>query len=373
MVRQIRFEVVEQTPDQLELRLVSDDGHLVDQRPLDADRVAKLLDRVDRDYKQPFPGDLPSLGAELYGFLDGASHRWLSREREKSRKALMLRIDVAGRLAHLPWELLCDDGVDLCSLSKGGLLPVRQVGREEQPWAVANRPLRLLLMACDPEGGGPSLNYEDEEARILEATHRPQVELEVEESGWLGGLEERLADFGADHFDVFHLIGHAQLTDSGPVFMMETDEGKPQRVTPEELQDVFGDPWPRLLFLSGCETGKTKDAGAPSSSKALPSFCEALVQVGAPAVLGWALPVYDDIASLAAAELYGALAAGKSIADAVVATRVALHRHEQQKQRLGRRANWHLLRLYTDGTALGPLVTPLKTRGRAKLRHRPAR
>ena len=50
------------------------------------------------------------------------------------------------------------------------------------------RPLRLLLMACSPLDVEPVLEFEREEAMIFEATRKPAVELEVEESGSLQGL-----------------------------------------------------------------------------------------------------------------------------------------------------------------------------------------
>lgn len=108
-MREIRFEVIQGSDGgELRLRFYGPDGLLKDERKVDGDRVAALLERVARDYKQPFPKYLPTLGSEIYRFLDGQTHRWLSREREATRKSLMLRIDVAGRLAHLPWELLND-------------------------------------------------------------------------------------------------------------------------------------------------------------------------------------------------------------------------------------------------------------------------
>ncbi|MCB1037683.1 MAG: CHAT domain-containing protein, partial [Acidobacteria bacterium] len=362
-MREIRFEVVEPSENHVHLRLYGEDGRLEGERELDPQEVDSLITRVEKAYRRtPFPEDLPALGAELFRFLDGDEHGWLRKAREASRRTLTVRIDVRGRLAHLPWELLHDGGVDLCSLPRGGILPVRQVGREVQKRTAENRPLRILFMAADPLDGGPSLRYEQEESLILKATRRAQLELEVEESGSLRGLEEKVQDFGDRHFDVFHLTGHAALTKAGPIFLLENDEGLRHEVSPEEFQSAFGEEWPSLLFLSGCETGKAQDAGG------LPSFCEALVRAGAPAVLGWALPVRDNIASLAAEELYQELATGRPLDEAVVAVRAALHAFEKTQKRLGPHANWHLLRLYSDGSDLGPRVTPPKTPDREVLR-----
>lgn len=50
----------------------------------------------------------------------------------------------------------------------------------------ANRPLRVLFMACSPHDVRPVLDYEQEEAHILETTRRQGIELVVEDSGSRG-------------------------------------------------------------------------------------------------------------------------------------------------------------------------------------------
>ncbi len=65
---------------------------------------------------------------------------------------------------------------------------------------------------------------------------------------------------------------------------------------------------------------------------------EALVEAGFSAVLGWALPVVDTHASIAAAALYELLAAGKPVHLSVAMARQLLLEAESP--------DWHLLRLY---------------------------
>ena len=116
--------------------------------------------------------------------------------------------------------------------------------------------------------------------------------------------------------------------------------------------------WPGLVFLSGCHTGGSPEAGLVAS------MAEALVDAGAAAVLGWALPVGDVSASSLAATLYRELGGGVGIAEAVTAARRALFE--------SRSSYWHLLRLYADRSGLGPVVSPLGSRGRVLLRTRAA-
>jgi hypothetical protein len=213
-------------------------------------------------------------------------------------------------------------------------------------------------MATSPEDVQPVLNFEDEEGKILDATRNRTLELIVEESGSLEGLQYTIASFEPGYFDVFHLSGHADVISGVPHFIMENDLGLRQDATAEEIARAFSGLWPRLVFLSGCKTGQAPDQGG------LPSLSEDLVQAGAPAVLGWALPVGDTAASLLAAHLYASLATGGRIDDAVASARQ--HLFEQDNP------NWHLLRLYANATPLDELVTRLNTRGRQRVHYRPA-
>ena len=90
---------------------------------------------------------------------------------------------------------------------------------------------------------------------------------------------------------------------------------------------------------------------------------EALVHAGAPAVLGWALPVGDSAASLLAAHLYASLTTGMRLDEAVARARQHLFKEQNP--------NWHLLRLYANTTPLDEVVTRLIRLGRRRVPYRP--
>ncbi|MFH0982861.1 MAG: CHAT domain-containing protein [Planctomycetota bacterium] len=370
-MRRYSFQVFRQDTDQPILRCLDADGRLIGQRPLARTDLAAFVREVEQGY-QIANSDLPNLGRRLYEWLDGPTERWLASACENNAEGLALHIDVGAGLRHLPWELLCADGAFLCANPLRPFTPVRRVGSASRTVARANRPLRLLFMACSPEDVAPVLDFEREERMVLDATRRQSVELVVEESGSLDGLAERVVSYGADYFDVFHLTGHADLREDirdgkpvvTPIFIMEDLFGRKQEATAEEIARAFQNRWPRLVFLSGCKTGEAPDRGA------LPSMCEALVAAGAPAVLGWALPVGDEAASLAAGGLYQHLAEGQRLDEAVARARQKLH--EEESKNASAKKYWHLLRLYADATPLDELVTPLNTRRRAKLHVRAA-
>jgi CHAT domain-containing protein len=101
------------------------------------------------------------------------------------------------------------------------------------------------------------------------------------------------------------------LAEHTPCLMTENEVGEVQLSTVADFAVAFGDRFPRLVFLSGCHTGEVPDRGS------VPSMAQAFVKAGAQTVLGWARPVYDQTAIVAAQALYGSLAAGDRIERAV--------------------------------------------------------
>ncbi len=364
-MRELRVDVFDQTSDAKRLRFSVDAGRSFE-RLLSQGHVAGLVAEVDEIYRADSlairsfgSAALRRIGVRLFEFLDG-DDRWLS-EALKDRPEALLRIATAEEgLRHLPWELLAAGGSFLGVHEFHRFTPVRVVSSEEtvRDPSVANRPLRVLFMAASPEGVRPELNFEAEEAMILEATKAAGAEIVVEESGSLEGLRYVIEAYGPGHFDVLHLSGHASVAHGEPVFGLEDEVGGLAEATADKIAEAVGGLWPRLVFVSGCMTALSPGQGA------LPSMSESLVRAGASTVLGWALPVGDTDASLFEASLYGELAAGRPVGYSVAKARYDLHAAES--------AFWHFSRLYVDGSPLGSLVTVANTPGRARIAVVPA-
>ena len=318
----------------------------LDSRHVSAEDARDFIERTEKQYNTP--GVIPNtLGKDLYQWL-----RKMTALDDWRRQYRQVALHIDGGLHQLPWELLHDEEFFLCA---GDFTPVRRaVDFHPQDHAAQNRPLRVLFMASSPTNARPELDFEREEARILDASGG--IELMVEESGSLEGLRRVIADYPENWFDVVHITGHADVDEKESFFWLEDDLGRKQKATAKDLIRAFDGRYPRLLFLSGCKTGQP-NAG-------LPSLSEALARVGVPAVLGWALPVGDVAASTAAAALYQRLGDGKRLDEAVVRARQALL--EQQSP------YWHLLRLYANADPLTELVTAQRTKNREKLKSKEA-
>jgi len=337
----------------VELRYFFDKPNDYNSRSLPLEEIADLIQLAEQDYYVRLHEDYAITGRKLYNWLDGSDRLLYRTMQQHPGESLVLAIFAAESLAHLPWEVLHNGNTFLVARMPA-VVPVRWVSSDTKKLSVEaepeNRALQVLFMATSPLGVEPVLDFEAEEGRILEATARPEIELKVEESGCLTELGYLIDDYGKGYFDVLHLTGHANLTDDGPRFNTETETGELYRASAADIAEKLQFRLPQLIFLSGCRTGQAGKSGA------VPSMAEELLDKGAKAVLGWGQSVLESDATVAAAALYGALAAGYELTEALSRTYQALIKQQAR--------DWHLLRLYVGRTLPGNLVTPLRTRGR---------
>src|SRR6478672_11732313 len=312
--------------------------------PLQA--IEDLIEQSELHYYVLRP-DLSLIGKRLFLWLDGDG-RWLSRAiNECAEEGVVLAIAAEAKLSYLPWEVLHDGTVFLVERNYPLVVPVRWVNQPFLERPPQPRPLQILFMATSPENVQPVLDFEQEEASILRVTQDLPLTLRVEESGCVPELSKLWMRYPDNTFDVFHLTGHASVQSQKPYipyFITESLTGEKRQTTAPELLKVFQVRRPRLIFLSGCRTGQGGNQGS------VPSFAEALVHQGIPAVLGWGRPIADPIATQAVAFLYERLAAGDQLVQGLALT----HRFLLQEQI----KDWHLLRLYVRGEAWGALVEP---------------
>jgi len=347
-MKTLRLDVFQQTATHHQLRFFEGNAPTpFHTRLIDPQELAQFIRDCEQQYAKGL--SLSVLGDSLFTWLNGQESVLANFQNDT-----VLQLPASSQLSKLAWELLHNNNAYFCANLHKPFTPLRLVSSDQQAVETANRPLRLLFMASSPENVEPVLNFEKEEALILEATRKSNLELVVEESGSLEGLTERLS-YGdeSERFDVVHITGHADIHEKEPVFVLENEFGDMQLAKADDIASVFSryGRFPRLLFLSGCKT-----AQAPEET--LSSLCEALVLAGVPAVLGWAKPVYDWVASFTAQKLYEYLADGLELGRAVALTRQALYAEEMQKlQKTPHyQPQWHLLRFYSDNTPLKALV-----------------
>jgi hypothetical protein len=288
-----------------------------------------------------------SIGNKLFLFLDG-EERFLHRALDESAgqgEPLFLQLRPCKAVADFPFELLA---LDSNFLLAGRVNLIRRVSDwgEKKVVAPEDRPLKLLFMACSAIDVEPELDFEKEEETIFRVTEKLAVDIEVEDSGSLEGLCDKLE---TEYYDIVHISGHADIDRNGaPYFIMEDEAGYHRKVTPKMLWDdaLIENP-PRLLFLSGCRTGET-----PEGLAAL-SFAHLLVEkYHLPAVLSWGRSVADDQATMAEEIIYKELSRGRDLLSAVMRSRGELMEHFRTRTLPA----WPMLRLYSGGMPFIPIV-----------------
>ena len=304
-----------------------------DKRPADVEEISKIREMCQNTDWHRSVRKSREIGERLFTILNGDSQLLVRamEEADAHGEHLQLLIRTDG-LPDLPFEVLYHS--DFLVPSRIHL--IRRVSNRgcKKELTPENRSLKVLFLACSPEGPFPVLEYEKEEEIILDVTKDLPIDVDVEDTGSLEGLGERLTH---NRYDVVHLTGHADIDDEGnPFFLMEDEEGNPVQVTPSELWEKLELNAPQLLFLSGCRTGQI--------SYGAYSFAHYLVDKHSSTVLGWGLPVTDPGATIAAKNLYFELSRGSSITDAVFCARQKLFKNQWP--------DWSLLRLFSDGTPL---------------------
>ncbi|MEG3438473.1 CHAT domain-containing protein [Pannus brasiliensis CCIBt3594] len=332
--------------DRVDFRYFWDNPNEIKSYTRSLSRIQQRTKKADTDYYTRIPVDFRETGKSLYDWLDG-SDRILDGELNKHRReGIILAISTSQGLARLPWELL-HDGRNFLIAGMPPIIPVRWVKTEGEKQLhfmnnPVNRALNVLFMASSARDVLPELDFEAEEAKILEATRGKPLSLVVEESGCLAELCEWVKAKERDYFDVIHLTGHAELKNGKPYFITETEYGDRQDTSAEDIAEGLAFNLPKLLFLSGCKTGYADD-------DEVLSLAEELLKLGATAVLGWGKPVRDWEASDAAAVFYQELATGSAVTEALSKTYRALLQNQAR--------DWHGLRLYVTGNVPGELVT----------------
>ena len=351
-----------------------------------AGRYAKSVETGDQDRVR-------DIGREMLQWLNQGNvlSEWLADSQRKLVIALTTGDENTDALLAAPWEVLADENGFLAEDRMKLFLPLRRVAPEATITEPDHLDLSLLFMAAAPEGQH-ELDYEAEEAAILEATRslrtgQPLVHLTVEESGELDVLAEQLAAAGP--FDILHLSCHGDIVETEGemrhVLLLETEKGGVDSVEPNRLLTALGEIVPSLVFLSACRTGQRGHAsGLPgiegrrdgfaetaglfsaapcrdAGTTVAPEMAEPLLRqiaTGVPHVLGWDGSVYDADAAAFAEALYDGLSKGETVAFAAAKAR---HAVMDAAESGAPGQHWHLARVYLGPGGGGMLCDKAKT------------
>ncbi|MBF0271782.1 MAG: CHAT domain-containing protein [Magnetococcales bacterium] len=329
----------------LELRIVRSEGGFATQlswqgracsppRLVTEGDLATLRHVVDGSrqlLKSPGPGILATeailaVGVELF-------HLWLAPDWDAvmpqlpAGQSVMLAVtsDVA-ELVHLPWEALVPpEGQPLGLANRFGVqrrpfgLPALNRCR-----ALSPGPLRLLFMACSPQGfDWPEAVQEENAFRLCLPEEReqdpdaPAIEAHIASGRGWADLEQAIHQWQPH---VIHLSGPALIRGTQGFFAFEEPDGQADaRTSGEMVRDLLRHSGAGLMILSGRESGKAPPMAATGA------LAQGIVATGAFSMaLAWpeTLLAGESIPFLRA--LYRELAAGTAVDRALTLARRAI-------------------------------------------------
>ncbi len=262
-------------------------------------------------------------GGQLFAAIFGGQvGECLRRSADRAQDAdATLRLSDCPELADLPWEFLYDADDDWFLALSGSTPLVRYVQLAAQPRPLrVTLPLRVLVIRSEPDDC-PELDLDAEWAQVRAALggllDSGAITVTDLATPTLSELRRVLL---AGQFHVLHYMGHGAFGPEAGGTLLFTDlAGHSVPVTGERLSVILRDHTSlRLAILNACEAGRT-DPGDPFGGVA-----DTLVRRGIPAVIAMQFEVSDSAAIEFAPALYGALAAGRPVDEAVAEARKRL-------------------------------------------------
>lgn len=279
-----------------------------------------------------------------------------------SRRSPLVRVlPTPGPVAAIPWELLADPhggahtyltmAPDVV-LARSPRVRTRVVRDLPLPL-----PLRVLIIASNPPLAEADLQFDayehrravlDRLAPLRESGH---VEVTLADPPTIECIRGKVAE-SRHGFHVVHYVGHATTTS----LILEEHDGRPKYVDAsafigllQECADL------RLVVLAGCETSMHGDPTTEHPDRPLQqlSIAESCVRDVSPCVIGMQTRLPFSTESVFVACLYQALAAGRSVGEALRLARAAVRddRHTGYP-----RLDFSVPTIMVAGASAGPLV-----------------
>ncbi|MCP4146308.1 MAG: tetratricopeptide repeat protein [bacterium] len=290
-------------------------------------------------------------GAKLFDFLNGKKQLFNKAldEALTSPDPLTINLSTTSSCRDWPFELIAADNTFLCPANLHLIRKVTPKGKAP-PINTQTHLLKILFSAPSPQNIRPVLDFEKEEVTAFKATEHLAVDLEIETSGSLKGIGDRVA---AANYDVIHISGLTGIEEGVYGLILESDTGYRRFTEPGSLWfNALSKNPPSLLFLSG-HPGPGAVGQEESTVFARKLAKEFLI----PAVLAWSAPIDEKQAIVASEALFRALSRGLSITGAVALTRLELFNRFPNHPAPA----WPLLRLFTGGQILNPPVQPAQS------------
>jgi hypothetical protein len=237
-----------------------------------------------------------------------ASRMLASELKQPAGKKRLLLVATTTTLEAMAWEYACGPDGFLPAL-----LPfVRGLGASDRknPPAMQNE-LHVVAVASSPVGKddqGKALKALDApgEPRLLEEALSGAAQVERAQPATMNDLRHHLAE---QRQRVVHFSGHSGIHEGQAALLFEKEDGTPAPIKGRDLVSRIGDT--AFMFVLS-----TRSADKPAATE-FPNLASALVKWGMPYALGMRFTISDEAAGLLNRSLYGELARGIPVEQAV--------------------------------------------------------
>lgn len=292
------------------------------------DRRIKTLLSGGRNPRPLSTFELQDFGHHLFEVLLPDDVRRLydvARSRE-SGSLFMVFTSMIPWVADLPWEFARDPerGTNLTTQDTHFIRNVLTPTPVEK--RVPTERLRILVVSSEPEGFARLSTTEElaklrHELRLLEG----QGVITFDELH-RATAQELHGKIVTGDFDVVHFIGHGFWNKSNGEsgLVMEDGRGGAAHLGGQPLREVLANRGLRMVFLNACDTGRGR-SHAQGVDRSFGGVAQDLFALGVPNVIANQFPVGDRAAVAFARAFYSFLGQGKTIAEAVRESRIAVN------------------------------------------------
>ena len=336
-VSRFRFAMSEQ--DRENLRWYLEDFL---QYPLDPE--PKIAARIE--------GQMAEIGRQLFQGVfqsnDDARDLWAKLRPMLKDARVEIVTDVEGATA-VPWELLRDPKTDvtLALRAQSFVRAHPQAAECPQMPQAGSGPIRVLLVICRP-GGGDDVPFRSVARRLLSGlagADQSALHLDVLRPPTFGQLSRVLRD-AKTRIEPYHLVhfdGHGTYSEGGPrtgahgylLFENPALEDNQEMVDGSRLGSLLAETEVPVLVLNACRSAYADPPREPvavvaaagnshAKVRAIGSLAHEIMDTGATAVVAMRYSVYVETAAQFMASLYGSLAQGYTVGEAVTLGRKQL-------------------------------------------------
>jgi hypothetical protein len=279
-----------------------------------------------------------SVGAALAGALladegirGGFNSARMSAEAGRSTLPVELRFgDGCDALASLPWELFHYDGRFLVSDTTIALSRYPEGGFPLSS-ALAELPLRVLLLLPEPAGAPPTFPAEARQSLVDGLSELDEKGAVVVDELRPPTYESLIEAVTTQSYHILVFIGHGIHKEGvGSFLVFEDEEGKWEHIPADDVGSTLRNTDVRLVLLGACQSTTFSSTASGEGGTTHPDIwqgtAQAFLRAGVPLSIGMQVVVRVDAAQAFIRQFASSLAAGKSVLEATADGRRPLTR-----------------------------------------------